>query len=383
MNLRRVLILGDESADWIVAGLRQLDRLALSIDEFAVDNNETSPVLVAILWRHDLDQSQRWVPVHPRLTKVAFTTDLDGQPYDLILSTRLFLYRKAIATLLEQTMPHPVPQPPSWENYCKAAELREPSRAAAWEFIANGEQIDDIERRFLRGSGKSQDGFVSRHLNRPISRSITRLLLRLPATPNGWTWLIFPIPVVAALVLGQGIYWSFVWGLILFQIFSILDGCDGEIARAKFMESERGRQLDDLFDVLSNILLVLGLGFGLRNVHPHFGWFFLAEGIAAAGLIAINEWLLARRKPALAVPAKDDSLGSALYPRHRELVERSGLLVLGEKYASLLIQLTKRDVAVLFFVFLALVGMPSLILHLLLIVTAVSLVLAFRARSAL
>jgi CDP-alcohol phosphatidyltransferase-like enzyme len=383
MNLRRVLILADESADWMVAGLRQLDRLALSIDEFAVDNNETSPVLVAILWREDLDQSQRWVPVHPRLTKVAFTTDLDGQPYDLILSTRLFLYRKAIAALLEQVVAHPVPQPPSWENYSKATELREPARPGAWEFITNGDEIDDIERRFLRGSGKSQDGFVSRHLNRPISRALTRLLLRLPATPNGWTWLIFPIPVVAALVLGRGGYWSFVWGVIFFQVFSILDGCDGEIARAKFMESERGRQLDDLFDVLSNILLVLGLGFGLRAAHPQFGWLFLAEGIVAGGLIAINEWLLASRKPAPVVAAKDDSLGSALYPRHRELVERSGLLVLGEKYASLLIQLTKRDVAVLFFVFLALVGFPALILHLLFVVAAVSLVLALRARSAL
>ena len=35
-SFRRVLIVADESADWMVAGLRQLDRLALSIDEFAV-----------------------------------------------------------------------------------------------------------------------------------------------------------------------------------------------------------------------------------------------------------------------------------------------------------------------------------------------------------
>jgi phosphatidylglycerophosphate synthase len=382
MNLRRVLILADESADWMVAGLRQLDRLALSIDEFAVDNNETSPVLVAILWRDDLDQSQRWVPIHPRLTKVAFTTELDNHPYDLILSTRLFLYRKAIAALLEQAGSYPPPHPPSWENFSKATALREPMRAGGWEFIADGEQIDDIERRFLRGSGKSQDGFVSRHLNRPISRSITRLLLRFPATPNGWTWLIFPIPVVAALVLGHGTYWSFVWGLILFQIFSILDGCDGEIARAKFMESESGRRLDDLFDVLSNILLVLGLGVGLRNAHPRFAWIFMAEGVAAAGLIALNEWLLARRKPVATSAADAGSLGSSLYPRHRELVERSGILVLGEKYAALLMQITKRDVAVLFFVFLALVGLPALILHLLLVVSAVSLMLAIRAQRA-
>ena len=80
-SFRRVLIVADQSADWIVAGLRQLDRLALSIDEFAVENKETAPVLVCIFWRPDLDQSQRWVPTHERLTKVAFTSDLDGAAF--------------------------------------------------------------------------------------------------------------------------------------------------------------------------------------------------------------------------------------------------------------------------------------------------------------
>src|SRR5205085_9519728 len=379
MNLRRVLILADESADWMVAGLRQLDRLALSIDEFAVDNNETAPVLVAILWRSDLDESQRWVPVHPRLTKVAFTTDLDAQPYDLVLSTRLFLHRKAVGSLFSEGRASARPifladRVPDFSDVQKHV----PPREGAWDYIANGEQIDDIEKQFLRGSGKSQDGFVSRHLNRPISRAITRLLLRLPATPNGWTWLIFPIPVVAAFVLAQGNYWSFVWGLILFQVFSVLDGCDGEIARAKFMESERGRRLEDLFDVVSDILLVLGLAIGLRQAHPRFGWLFLAEGISAAALIALNEWHLARRNPAPAVASKDASLGGALYPRHRELVERSGLLVFGEKFASVLIQTTKRDVAVLFFVLLAILGFPALILHLLFLVTAFTLAFALK-----
>jgi hypothetical protein len=77
---------------------------------------------------------------------------------------------------------------------------------------------------------------------------------------------------------------------------------------------------------------------------------------------------------------KAGSLGDSLYPRHRELVERSGLLRFGERFTSLLIQLTKRDVAMLFFVFLAAIGLPALILHLLFLVTAVSLVLALKAR---
>jgi phosphatidylglycerophosphate synthase len=383
MNPRRFLILADHSADWMVAGLRQLDRIALAIDEFAIDNNETAPVLVSIFWRPDLDQSQRWVPANPRLTKVAFTNELDREPYDLVLSTRVVLYRKAIAKLLAEEVPPAIPQSPSWENYFSAAQIRETSRPAVCDYITNGDQIDEIERRFLRGSGKSQDGFVSRYLNRPISRAVTRLILRFPASPDAWTWLIFPIPVIAAFLLGRGTYSSFVWGLVLFQIFSILDGCDGEIARAKFMESESGRRLDDLFDVLSNILLALGLGFGLRHAHPRFGWLFLVEGIVAAGLIALNEWLLARPRPAPAIELKNDLLGGALYPRHRELVARSGLLFFGDKFALLLIQLTKRDVAVLLFVFLAAISLPSLILDLLFVVTAVSLLLALRARSAL
>jgi hypothetical protein len=377
-RFRRVLILADESADWIVAGLRQLDRLALSIDEFALENRETSPVLVSILWKPGLDQSQKWTPTHERLTQLAFTTELDGEPFDLILNTRLFLYRKVMRQLIEASILSPEVRASWGENFRQIESV-----PGSWEYIADGNQIDEIEKRFLRGSGKSQDGFVSRYLNRPISRLVTRLLLRFPTTPNAWTLATFPIPVIASLILTIGTYGSFVWGLVLFQIFSILDGCDGEIARAKFMESERGRKLDALFDVLSNILLVLGLGFGLRQAHPQFGSVYLAEGIVAGILIAVNEWYLATRKQAPAGEANADSLGGALYPRHRDLVQRSGLLMFGEKFASLLVQLTKRDVAVLFFLFLAAIGLPSLILHLLLVVTAMTLGFALKARSSL
>jgi hypothetical protein len=131
---------------------------------------------------------------------------------------------------------------------------------------------------------------------------------------------------------------------------------------------------------VSNILLVLGLGFGLRQAHPDFGWFYLGEGLVAAALIGANEFHLATRKP-VAKEEELDSLGDALYPRHRDLVANSGILSLfGAKFASWLIQLTKRDVAVLFFVVLAAVGLQSLISHLLFLVTAVTLALSLKSR---
>jgi phosphatidylglycerophosphate synthase len=376
VNLRRVLILADDSADWIVAGLRQLDRLALAIEEFAVANRVTSPIEVCVFWRPDFDESRRWTPSDPRLSHLAFTSSPEDRPFDLVLTTRLFVYRRAIGQLVADGIA-PSLQSVGWDEDFKIAEGSLSSRMGAWEQIVGRGGLSQIETRFLRGSGKSQDGFVSRNLNRPISRTVTRFLLRHPITPNAWTWLISPVFIVAALIMARGTYWSFVFGLILYQVFSILDGCDGEIARAKFMESERGRQLDDLFDVLSNVLLAVGLGAGLGRAHPEFGWLVLGEGIVVAGLTAANEWLLAR-VPAAEVGA--DALGGALYPRHRALVARSGFLAFGEEFASLLIQFTKRDVAVLFFLLLALIGLPSVILHLLFVVTAVSLVLALRAR---
>jgi CDP-L-myo-inositol myo-inositolphosphotransferase len=263
----------------------------------------------------------------------------------------------------------------SWEASFRQLESLPPFQSGVWEYITDGNQIDEIEKRFLRGSGKSQDGFVSRYLNRPISRLVTRLLLRFPTTPNAWTLLILPIPIIASLILLYGTYWSFLWGLIFFQVFSVLDGCDGEIARAKFLESESGRRLDYLCDVFGNILLAVALGFGLSR---QSGWFYIGEGIVAAALIGANEFLLATRKPD---ENAAESLGGALYSRHRQLVEGSGMLLFGPKFASWLIQLTKRDVAVLFFVFLAAVGLPSLILHLLLIVTAVTLALSLKSFS--
>jgi len=224
----------------MVAGLRQLERLALSIDEFAVENNETAPVLVCISWKPDLDQAQRWIPTNERLTRIAFTTELDEVPYDLVLNTRLFLYRKAVRHLLEASMAPPKiissqGEKDSWENNFRQVAVLPRSRERAWEYVTDGSQIDEIEIKFLRNSGKSQDGFVSRYLNRPISRVVTRLLLRFPTTPNGWTLLIFLIPIAASFVLLHGTYWSFLWGLVLFLFFSVLDGCVGEIARAKFL----------------------------------------------------------------------------------------------------------------------------------------------------
>jgi len=341
---RRVLILADESANWEVAGLRQLDRLALSINEAARQLHPHERTSVFVRWNPEITAEKRWLPKDERLDSIEFATADEGfESADLILSSRLVPFRNALRL-------------GNGDPGCQ---------------LDSEKDIPACEKRLLRRGGKSQDGLVSRFLNRPISRTITRVLLKTAITPSGWTWLIVPIVLIGSFLLLRGEFAATVWGLILFHVYSVLDGCDGEIARAKFLESVAGRRLDGLCDIASNLLLALCLGLGLAGTYA-------IEGFVTAGLIAANEWFLAARhskketKPEI-------STDSPFYPRHRDLLQHSGIGMLGEKFTYWLVQLTKRDVAMLAFVVLALLNRPVWILHLLGVTAAVSLTLAVKA----
>jgi phosphatidylglycerophosphate synthase len=210
---------------------------------------------------------------------------------------------------------------------------------------------------------KPQDGFVSRFLNRPVSRRITGFLLKFPIHPNAWTISTFVLPLIASVFLMRGDYVSIIIGAAIFQVFSILDGCDGEIARAKDLESKFGERLDYFCDFLASLIYVLALALGLHHS---------AEGIVCASLITANEWLLRGGKNEMQMVSA--TLHESFYARHRGMIGHSGLLNFGERFVWWVFQLTKRDMAVLVFLILALLGLAVWILHLWTIVAAASLI---------
>jgi len=212
---------------------------------------------------------------------------------------------------------------------------------------------------------KPQDGFVSRFLNRPISSRITRLLVKFPIHPTAFTASIFVLPIIAAVFLVRGDYLSVLVGAAIFQLFSILDGCDGEIARAKNLESKFGERLDSLCDFLGSLIFVLALGSGLN----HF-----KEGVICAVLIFANELLLKLGTRAKQVASED--FHESFYARHHGMIGHSGLLELGERFVWWLFQLTKRDVAIFFFFLLALLNVSIWILHLWTIAAGTSLAIS-------
>ena len=110
-------------------------------------------------------------------------------------------------------------------------------------------------------SSKPADGWVSRRLNRPISSGfLTPLLLRFyPAvTPNQVSVVSFFVALVSAACFFAG---KALAGAVLLQVSSILDGCDGEIARLKHLQSKMGDYLDAVLDRYADSAMFAGIGF--------------------------------------------------------------------------------------------------------------------------
>ncbi len=117
--------------------------------------------------------------------------------------------------------------------------------------------------RLAHGSRKATDGPVSRVLNRPVSIATSRLLIPLRCSPNSATTLVLLLGFAAAWYAAIPTWGSVVIAGILFQLSSIWDGCDGEIARLTHTSSEFGAWYDTLTDNVRYALLVVASGINL------------------------------------------------------------------------------------------------------------------------
>lgn len=106
---------------------------------------------------------------------------------------------------------------------------------------------------------KPVDGLISRYINRKFSIGIfTPLLLKIykGITPNQVTILSFVVGLVSSLYFFLGYA---ITGAVLIQLSSILDGCDGEIARLKHMQSKLGDFVDAILDRYADGFILLGI----------------------------------------------------------------------------------------------------------------------------
>lgn len=130
-----------------------------------------------------------------------------------------------------------------------------------WLDVDTPAALQEAERRVSRVEmGKTSDGPISRYLNRPVSSWLTRnLLLGINVTPNQISLLSWALCSVAALLFAVGGYGALAIGGGFAQLASIIDGCDGEVARFKRMGSEFGGWFDAVLDRYADAFLLFGL----------------------------------------------------------------------------------------------------------------------------
>lgn len=110
----------------------------------------------------------------------------------------------------------------------------------------------------LRSTGKASDGWISRHWNRPISRLVSFALLGLGLRANHASILTLVVGLASAAIAAEPGYVALVTMGVLFQLASVVDGVDGEMARATLTESEAGARLDTIVDQVTYVACFVG-----------------------------------------------------------------------------------------------------------------------------
>jgi phosphatidylglycerophosphate synthase len=151
------------------------------------------------------------------------------------------------------------------------------------DVVAGIELVDEAARRraewaLIRRMNKAYEGPVDALINWRFSMRITRVLARrsLAITPNHVTFVAILVGLCAALLASRGHYWSFALAGVLLELNSILDSCDGELARLRYQYSRLGQWLDNLSDDVVDNAFLIAIGVGLGGI-----WQWL--GLAAAG----------------------------------------------------------------------------------------------------
>lgn len=162
---------------------------------------------------------------------------------------------------------------------------------AGWRRVRTGAEAKAAVDHLLQSLRKPQDGMISRAINRTLSLAVTRVLCRTGMRPNTLSVGILGIGAVGAALAALGTPASLAMGGLLFQAQSVLDGCDGELARLTFRGSKAGEWIDTVGDDLTNYAFFAGLAVGLtRAGFGPWSWAFGLAGVLAGFLASGIEY---------------------------------------------------------------------------------------------
>lgn len=157
-----------------------------------------------------------------------------------------------------------------------------PGRAVAGDVIAGVAISDEATRKrasraLLQTCRRDYDGLADRYVIRGFSLPLSGVFCGLGVTPNQITWVnvLVGLAACAFAVLGTRLGFAIAGGMMFLQ--AVLDSCDGEVARLRYLSSKFGMWLDNTSDDLIDNLFIAMLGVGLGGI-----WLPIGVGAAIA-----------------------------------------------------------------------------------------------------
>ncbi|AEC52620.1 glucose-1-phosphate thymidylyltransferase related protein [Pyrococcus sp. NA2] len=151
-----------------------------------------------------------------------------------------------------------------------------------WMDVDTPEDLRKAKRLIVYTSVKGVgDGFVSRYLNRKISTRISALLVD-KITPDQMTVITFLFGLFSALVNLVSVPLAG----ILYQLSSILDGVDGEIARARMQTSKFGGFFDSILDRYVDFSFLLTLAY--VSIREQIWWVIAGIAMFSSAMVSYS-----------------------------------------------------------------------------------------------
>lgn len=252
-------------------------RLARALKRFATTGRDLLVVEAAARFEGDPDDATRVVRAEDRVAKIGKGLE----PYDAVDTGMFVLRPESVRGGMSRAG-----EAPSISDVVRV--LAEAGELDAFEVtVGRWQDVDTpadaraAERMLYASLRKPNDGFLARHVNRRISLALSTRLWRYGLSPNVATLLTLLVGLAAGAAFARSS--TVAWGLLgatLFQLQSILDGVDGELARLLHKESRFGFWLDVACDNLTHMAVFGGIAVGLGRDGPPGPWTVL-------GLLAV------------------------------------------------------------------------------------------------
>ncbi|MGQ9800554.1 MAG: CDP-alcohol phosphatidyltransferase family protein [Candidatus Saccharicenans sp.] len=140
--------------------------------------------------------------------------------------------------------------------------------------VSDRKSFGRARQLLLQTARKPQDGVVARLINRRISLFLTRYFLYLNVHPVIQSLFTLALGLLSVVFVGYGRQ-LLIPGGILFELASIIDGCDGENARLTYRITRTGRILDISGDAATFVSFFAALPLGLYRTYGDRTWLYL------------------------------------------------------------------------------------------------------------